>query len=206
MSLFTRNFRLRNQFCLSVATKYLHFLCTSHSRPHPHPHPCPHPRLQGCQNNVEDWQRVLQVRSLVLNQQEEIKSWVKFASICRKSGKMALSERTLLSLLSNDPAASQGQPISEKYPQVGGRGLCMLRSHLLHINTCICVHTYMHIYTQTYTHIHTHTHTHIHTHAHTHIHTHTHTHTYAHTHTHTHTGNICLHEAPVAGGTETRCV
>lgn len=50
--------------------------------------------------------------------QEEITSWVKFASICRKSGKMALSERTLLSLLSNDPACNQAQPISEKYPQV----------------------------------------------------------------------------------------
>ena len=31
---------------------------------------------------------------------------------------MALSERTLLSLLSNDPACNQAQPISEKYPQV----------------------------------------------------------------------------------------
>ena len=41
------------------------------------------------------------------------------ASISCKSGKMAPSERTLLSLLSNDPAASQGQPISKKYPQVG---------------------------------------------------------------------------------------
>lgn len=50
--------------------------------------------------------------------QEEVQSWVKFASICRKSGKMSLSERTLLSLLSNDPACSQGQPVSEKYPQV----------------------------------------------------------------------------------------
>jgi FKBP12-rapamycin complex-associated protein len=31
---------------------------------------------------------------------------------------MALSERTLLSLLSNDPACNQAQPISDKYPQV----------------------------------------------------------------------------------------
>ena len=31
---------------------------------------------------------------------------------------MALSERTLLSLLSNDPTCNQAQPISEKYPQV----------------------------------------------------------------------------------------
>lgn len=94
--------------------------------------------MQGCQRNVEDWQKILQVRSLVLTQkvhsqfelcilknasyehflQEEITSWVKFASICRKSGKMALSERTLLSLLGNDPACNQSQPMSEKYPQV----------------------------------------------------------------------------------------
>lgn len=31
---------------------------------------------------------------------------------------MALSERTLLSLLGNDPACSQGQLVSKKYPQV----------------------------------------------------------------------------------------
>lgn len=67
---------------------------------------------------MEDWQRILQVRSLVLTQQEEITSWVKFASICRKSGRMALSERTLHSLLCNDPVCSPKQPISEKYPQV----------------------------------------------------------------------------------------
>ena len=39
--------------------------------------------------------------------QEEMKIRVKFASICRKSGKMAMSETTLLSPL-------------KKYPRVGG--------------------------------------------------------------------------------------
>ena len=58
------------------------------------------------------------MQASVLSLQDEVKSWVKFASICRKSGKMALSERTLLSLLASDPACQQGQVISEKYPQV----------------------------------------------------------------------------------------
>ena len=35
------------------------------------------------------------------------------------SGKMALSELTLLPLLSGDPAANLSQPISEKHPQIG---------------------------------------------------------------------------------------
>ena len=82
-----------------------------------------HPGLQqGCQHNVEDWQRILQVRSMVLTQQEEIKSWVKFASICRKSGKMDLSRKTLMSLLKSDQSFSeQLHPISLQYPQVSGR-------------------------------------------------------------------------------------
>ncbi|CAI7993434.1 Serine/threonine-protein kinase tor, partial [Geodia barretti] len=75
-------------------------------------------RLLGCQRNTEDWQRILQVRSIVLSQQEEIQSWVKFASICRRSDKMALSERTLRSILSHDPAYSTEEPLSDKYPSV----------------------------------------------------------------------------------------
>lgn len=61
-----------------------------------------------------------QVRSIVLSQQEEIQSWVKFASICRRSDKMALSERTLRSILSHDPAYTTEEPLSDKYPSVSG--------------------------------------------------------------------------------------
>lgn len=67
---------------------------------------------------MEDWLRILQVRSLVFTQQEELRGWIKFASICRKSGKLALSERTLLTLLNNDPECSEDEPFSIKYPQV----------------------------------------------------------------------------------------
>ncbi len=74
--------------------------------------------LQGCQRNMEDWQRILQVRSLVFSQQEELRGWIKFASICRKSGKIAVSERTLLNLLEHDVDCNMKEPLSTKYPQV----------------------------------------------------------------------------------------
>lgn len=43
---------------------------------------------------------------------------MKFASICRKSGKMAMSETTLLSLLKHDPSFHQTNRVSLIYPQV----------------------------------------------------------------------------------------
>lgn len=42
-------------------------------------------RLQCCQRLVEDWQKVIQVHSLVLHPQEDLKSWLKYASLCRKN-------------------------------------------------------------------------------------------------------------------------
>ena len=44
--------------------------------------------LQGCQRNVEDWQRILQVRSLVISPAEDVHAWLKYASLCRKSGRL----------------------------------------------------------------------------------------------------------------------
>jgi FKBP12-rapamycin complex-associated protein len=57
-------------------------------------------RLQGCQPDVETWQRVLQVRALVLNPEDDPVMWIKFANLCRKSDRMALAEKTINSLLS----------------------------------------------------------------------------------------------------------
>lgn len=45
-------------------------------------------RLQGCQPNVEEWHRILRVHSLVLTPQEDMKTWLKYASLCRKSGQL----------------------------------------------------------------------------------------------------------------------
>jgi FKBP12-rapamycin complex-associated protein len=56
-------------------------------------------RLQGCQPDVEVWQRILQVRSLVLDPESDPIMWIKFANLCRKSDRMVLAEKTINSLL-----------------------------------------------------------------------------------------------------------
>ena len=52
-------------------------------------------RLKGCQRNVEVWQRMLKVRALVIPPKENIDMWIKFANLCRKSGRIGLAEKSL---------------------------------------------------------------------------------------------------------------
>ncbi|KAJ6516644.1 phosphatidylinositol 3-kinase [Mycena vitilis] len=59
-------------------------------------------RLQGCQPDVEVWQRILQVRTLILNPEDDPIAFIKFANLCRKSDRMPLAEKTINSLLSPD--------------------------------------------------------------------------------------------------------
>ncbi|KAK0217827.1 phosphatidylinositol 3-kinase [Armillaria fumosa] len=56
-------------------------------------------RLQGCQDDVEVWQRILQVRTLVLNPEDDPVMWIKFANLCRRQDRMALAEKTISALL-----------------------------------------------------------------------------------------------------------
>ncbi|KAI0653553.1 FAT-domain-containing protein, partial [Cubamyces menziesii] len=56
-------------------------------------------RLQGCQPDVEVWQRILQVRALALSPEDDPVMWIKFANLCRKSHRMFLAEKTINSLL-----------------------------------------------------------------------------------------------------------
>lgn len=56
-------------------------------------------RLTGCKRDVEVWQRILKVRALVVTPRENVEMWVKFANLCRKSGRLGLAEKTLNSLL-----------------------------------------------------------------------------------------------------------
>ncbi|ORY80056.1 PtdIns-3-kinase tor2 [Protomyces lactucae-debilis] len=56
-------------------------------------------RLKGCQRNVEVWQRMLKVRALVISPGENMEMWIKFANLCRKSGRLGLAEKSLNSLL-----------------------------------------------------------------------------------------------------------
>ncbi|KAK7686283.1 hypothetical protein QCA50_010507 [Cerrena zonata] len=61
-------------------------------------------RLQGCQPDVDVWQRILQVRALVLSPDDDPAMWIKFANLCRKSERMVLAEKTINSLLSPERA------------------------------------------------------------------------------------------------------
>lgn len=45
-------------------------------------------RLQSGQKLVVDWQRIIQVHSLVLTPQEDKYTWLKYASLCRKNGSL----------------------------------------------------------------------------------------------------------------------
>src|SRR5260221_8078234 len=58
--------------------------------------------MQGCQSDVEVWQRILQVRTLVLSPDDDTAMWIKFANLCRKSERMLLAEKTINSLLSQE--------------------------------------------------------------------------------------------------------
>ena len=74
-------------------------------------------RLQGCQRVVEDWQRILQVRSLVLAPADHERTWLKYASLCRKSNRLQLAHRALVTILGTDPSANLEQPLPTVLPQ-----------------------------------------------------------------------------------------
>lgn len=59
-------------------------------------------RLLGCQRNVEVWQRMLKLRALVISPKENMQMWIKFANLCRKSGRMGLAEKSLQQLIGSD--------------------------------------------------------------------------------------------------------
>ncbi|KAH8263388.1 hypothetical protein KR044_008014 [Drosophila immigrans] len=75
-------------------------------------------RLQGGQRLVEDWRRIIQVHSLVVKPQEDIHTWLKYASLCRKSGSLYLSHKTLVMLLGIDPQLAAHEPLPCNQPQV----------------------------------------------------------------------------------------
>lgn len=49
-----------------------------------------HKRLMGCQSVVEDWGRVIQLRRLVLDPRENVKSCLRYAGLCRRSGRLVI--------------------------------------------------------------------------------------------------------------------
>lgn len=67
-------------------------------------------RLEGCERNVDVWQRILRVRAMVIAPQDDMEMWIKFANLCRKSGRFSLSEQTLASLMEIDNDGTAGNP------------------------------------------------------------------------------------------------
>lgn len=66
-------------------------------------------RLKGCQPNIDVWQRMLKVRALVLSPNENLHMWIKFANLCRKSGRIGLAEKSLRLLQDNGGQQQTGQ-------------------------------------------------------------------------------------------------
>lgn len=72
-------------------------------------------RLLGCQKNVDIWQRMLKARALVVKPKQDMEIWIKFANLCRKSGRLRLAEKSLNQLLDE---GSTGKPGNKASPHV----------------------------------------------------------------------------------------
>ncbi|MEQ2157411.1 hypothetical protein GOODEAATRI_001570 [Goodea atripinnis] len=72
----------------------------------------------GCQRIVEDWQKILMVRSLVISPHEDMRTWLKYASLCGKSLRLALAHKTLVLLLGVDPSKQLDHPLPTTHPHV----------------------------------------------------------------------------------------
>ncbi|KAM5549808.1 serine/threonine-protein kinase TOR [Rosa sericea] len=75
-------------------------------------------RIQGAKRNVEVWQVLLAVRALVLPPTEDVDTWLKFATLCRKSGRLSQARSTLVKLLQYDPETSHESVRYHGPPQV----------------------------------------------------------------------------------------
>lgn len=75
-------------------------------------------RLRGGQRLVEDWQKIIQVHSLVVSPQEDVHTWLKYASLCRKSRQFKLSHKTLVMLLGCDPSQNTCLDLPHVQPHV----------------------------------------------------------------------------------------
>ncbi|KAI6651085.1 Serine/threonine-protein kinase mTOR-like [Oopsacas minuta] len=67
-------------------------------------------RLQGCHYNVEDWQKILLVRSLIVKPTQDTRSWIKYSSLCRKSGRFTRARETLKFLGADQPESDWVDP------------------------------------------------------------------------------------------------
>ncbi|PWZ19657.1 Serine/threonine-protein kinase TOR [Zea mays] len=75
-------------------------------------------RIKGTKRNVEVWQALLAVRELVLPPNEDRDTWIKFAELCWKNGRISQARSTLVKLLQFDPESSPELTLYHAHPQV----------------------------------------------------------------------------------------
>ena len=59
-------------------------------------------RLFGSQPNVDLWQRMLSMRAMVVPPNEDISTWLKFISLCRKSSRFSIAQKVISNLIGFD--------------------------------------------------------------------------------------------------------
>jgi hypothetical protein len=91
--------------------------CCCCSQPHaPHPRCCPAGAGAVAAGGVQVWQSLFSVRSLVVPMHDDVDAWLKFAGLCRKSGRQRQARRMLVQLLRYDPSVT--------HPGGSARGWC----------------------------------------------------------------------------------
>ena len=81
-------------------------------------------RLKGCQRNADVWQRMLRLRALVIAPSENMHMWIKYANLCRKSGRIGLAEKSLKQLIGTDKSLESVIPYwDDDQPSAGPGGL-----------------------------------------------------------------------------------
>ena len=73
-------------------------------------------RLRGVQRHVEVWQSLFSIRSLVVPMAQDVDNWLKFASLCRKSGRSRQAYRMLLQVGGHAAGGEAGR---------GASGVCV---------------------------------------------------------------------------------
>ena len=85
-------------------------------------------RIQGCARNIDVWQQLLSVRTLVLPRAQDVDIWLEFASLCRHGGRMMLCLQTLVALglapatITAEGEASPFSSIASRLVSGGGGG------------------------------------------------------------------------------------
>ncbi|KAI7830142.1 armadillo-type protein [Kickxella alabastrina] len=59
-------------------------------------------RLEGIQQDVGLWQKLLRLRSMVLRPILDLDTWIKYANMCRKSGQMKIARHAISQLLTDE--------------------------------------------------------------------------------------------------------